>query len=568
MSEGKGGEKINLRVDRLAAAMDSARARSRGEAPPEKQEPDPKAGAAMVPLPPGAGEPDPDRGAAPLPTDSPGQVPGAGDTSPVPVPEGDAGSSRAPEAAGDDPLDLGAAAAGPHTSGRAAPPSGARPVGPFPVPDLEAASLLDMNWHTRGVETPDPEPDPAPEAEPEPAPLAEVDQHAQGHEEPSQQDLNWDSVMPDQERSAPDAPLPPLSDEALPSMKEETLLPVPDEALPSVKDETLPSVPDEALPSLKDEAPPSLPDWAIPVLSGSRPAAPAEETSEDLSAPLLLTPDLSADMASDSADRRPVSVAPEGAPEPVAPKAFDPARGPSRPALLALDGVKADIGRYSILTDVGFEVPTGTVTMLLGRNGVGKTTTLRTIMGLVRARAGRIVLAGERIDGWAPHRIARLGVGYVPESMSIFSDLTVAENITLGALSGRVPDHRLDWLLQLFPPLGTFWRVPAGNLSGGQKQMLALARALVEKRQVYLIDEPTKGLAPSVVATVVSALRDLKLQGATILMVEQNFAVARALGDQCVVMDDGQVTWRGEMAQMAADEALQQRLMGLTGDAA
>ncbi len=247
-------------------------------------------------------------------------------------------------------------------------------------------------------------------------------------------------------------------------------------------------------------------------------------------------------------------------------RAADPARAA---ALLSLAGVATDIGRYRILHDMTFDVPKGAVTMLLGRNGAGKTTTLRSVMGLWRARAGDITFAGDRIDRWPTHRIARAGVGYVPESMCIFGDLTVAENIALGARSGRVPRDRLDWLTGLFPPLATFWRAPAGNLSGGQKQMLALARALVEKRRLYLIDEPTKGLAPVIVDTVVAALRDLKLQGATILMVEQNFAVARALGDACVVMDDGHVTWRGTMDELACDAALQARLLGLNlGDAA
>lgn len=239
------------------------------------------------------------------------------------------------------------------------------------------------------------------------------------------------------------------------------------------------------------------------------------------------------------------------------------------PALLSLSGVATHIGRTRILQDVTFDVPKRAVTMLLGRNGAGKTTTLRTVMGLWRARAGDIVLSGDRIDRWPSHRIARAGVGYVPEAMSIFTDLTVAENISLGARSGPVPRDRLDWLTGLFPPLATLWRSPAGNLSRGEKQMLALARALVEKRRLYLIDEPTRGLAPAIVDTVVAALRDLKLQGATILMVERNVALARALGDACVVMDAGRVTWRGTMADLDRDPALQTRLLGRTlGDAA
>jgi branched-chain amino acid transport system ATP-binding protein len=308
---------------------------------------------------------------------------------------------------------------------------------------------------------------------------------------------------------------------------------------------------------------------ATPARSGAAPVRPP---------PLLLTPDLKAsagpaqpvDRRAAARARQPSEVNPQTIIVPAQPAAPEPPRAAAETAaLLRLSAVATDIGRYRVLDDVTFDVPRGAVTMLLGRNGAGKTTTLRTVMGLWRARAGEIIFAGDRIDRWTTHRIARAGVGYVPESMSIFGDLTVAENIALGARGGPVARDRLDWLTGLFPPLATFWRAPAGNLSGGQKQMLALARALVEKRRLYLIDEPTKGLAPVVVDTVVAALRDLKLQGATILMVEQNFAVARALGEACAVIDDGRVVWSGSMTALADDLALQTRLMGLNlGDAA
>lgn len=309
-------------------------------------------------------------------------------------------------------------------------------------------------------------------------------------------------------------------------------------------------------PSGPEDLPPpvNLPDTGPLLLTDAFRASPPPDTTMPAGADVPVIPDPAARRHTQPA--RPVA----------APRAPHPAQGR---ALLSLSGVATDIGRYSILHDITLDAPKGTVTMLLGRNGAGKTTTLRTVMGLWRARGGDITFAGDRIDRWPTHRIARAGVGYVPESMCIFGDLTVAENIALGARSGPVPRDRLDWLTGLFPPLRTFWRSPAGNLSGGQKQMLALARALVEKRKLYLIDEPTKGLAPVIVDTVVAALRDLKLQGATILMVEQNFAVACALGDGCVVMDDGHVTWRGTMDDLARDPALQTRLLGLNlGDAA
>ena len=232
--------------------------------------------------------------------------------------------------------------------------------------------------------------------------------------------------------------------------------------------------------------------------------------------------------------------------------------------ILSLQGVFTDIAQYHILQGVDLEVPRGQVTMLLGRNGVGKTTTLRTIMGHWRARSGTIELNGTDITRLPTSAIARLGLGYVPENMGIFSDLTVEENMILAARSGGFDNARLDWLFSVFPPLKTFWKGQAGTLSGGQKQMLSIARAMIERRDLYLIDEPTKGLAPAIIATMARALRALKDEGASILLVEQNFAVARALGDRAAVMDDGRVIWSGAMAHLAGDAGLQERLMGLS----
>lgn len=235
--------------------------------------------------------------------------------------------------------------------------------------------------------------------------------------------------------------------------------------------------------------------------------------------------------------------------------------------ILTLSGIKTDIAQYHILHGVDLVVPRGEVTMLLGRNGVGKTTTLRTIIGHWQAKQGTITFDGHDITQMPTPARARLGIGYVPEDMGIFTDLTVEENMILAASSGPLDPARLDWIFAAFPPLRTFWKSEAGNLSGGQKQMLSIARAMAEERALYLIDEPTKGLAPAIVSTMARALRDLKTQGASILMVEQNFAVAKALGDSVVVMDDGVVTWTGAMAELAADAALQDRLMGLSMEA-
>lgn len=235
--------------------------------------------------------------------------------------------------------------------------------------------------------------------------------------------------------------------------------------------------------------------------------------------------------------------------------------------LLQLDAVQTHIGPYHILHGVSFGVPAGSLTMLLGRNGAGKTTTLRTIMGLWQASAGHVRFDGRDITASATPDIARAGIAYVPESMGIFTDLTVRENIVLAARSGPVDTARLDWMLGLFPALRRFWNLPAGNLSGGQKQMLAIARAIAEPRRLLLVDEPTKGLAPVMVRSMIEAFKALKAAGETILLVEQNFYAASALGDNVLVMDDGRIVHSGRMSDLAADQALQQRLLGLSLDA-
>jgi len=237
-------------------------------------------------------------------------------------------------------------------------------------------------------------------------------------------------------------------------------------------------------------------------------------------------------------------------------------------ALLQLQDVHTHIGAYHILHGVDFEVPTGQVTMLLGRNGAGKTTTLRTIMGLWAASQGQVSFDGQRIDGRATPDIAQLGIAYVPESMGIFGDLSVRENLLLAARSARtvaqMDTQRLEWLFELFPAVKKFWLSPAGKLSGGQKQMLAIARAMVEPRRLLLIDEPSKGLAPAIIQNLIAALRELKRTQTTVLLVEQNFGMARALGDQVAVMDNGRVVHHGAMAELAGDEELQHRLLGLS----
>ena len=236
--------------------------------------------------------------------------------------------------------------------------------------------------------------------------------------------------------------------------------------------------------------------------------------------------------------------------------------------LLELTGVHTHIGAYHILHGVDFSVPEGGVTMLLGRNGAGKSTTLRTIMGLWPASQGDVRFQGRSLKGVATPDIATQGIAYVPESMGIFTDLSVKENMVLAARKARnaseLDTQRLDWIFGLFPALKKFWLYPAGKLSGGQKQMLAVARAIVEPRALILIDEPSKGLAPSIIRNLIDAFGELKRQKTTILLVEQNFMMAKALGDTVAVMDNGMVVHRGTMAELAGDEAMQQRLLGLS----
>jgi branched-chain amino acid transport system ATP-binding protein len=190
-------------------------------------------------------------------------------------------------------------------------------------------------------------------------------------------------------------------------------------------------------------------------------------------------------------------------------------------------------------------------------------------MGLWTASRGTVTFKGEDITKLSTPDIAARGIAYVPETMGIFGELTVAENLLLAARAAkRIADldaQRLDWLFGLFPALKTFWTHPAGKLSGGQKQMLAIARAMIEPRELLVIDEPSKGLAPAIVANLITALQELKKSSqTTVLLVEQNFRVAAELGDRVAVMDDGKIVHRGAMRELIEDGGLQQRLLGLS----
>lgn len=231
--------------------------------------------------------------------------------------------------------------------------------------------------------------------------------------------------------------------------------------------------------------------------------------------------------------------------------------------LLKLDQVETYIGQYHILQGVSFEVPKGEVTVLLGRNGAGKTTTLRTIMGLNQALKGSILYKGEEIKGLPTYTIANKGIGYVPEDQGIFADLTVEENIRVAVKKENDETRqRLDYILDLFPDLKRFWKKPGGLLSGGQKQMLSIARAYVNDNELLLIDEPSKGLAPIVVEKVMESIQQMK-EKTTIILVEQNFMMASTIGDSFYIIDDGRTVSNGPMKILREDEEMRRKYLGI-----
>jgi branched-chain amino acid transport system ATP-binding protein len=222
--------------------------------------------------------------------------------------------------------------------------------------------------------------------------------------------------------------------------------------------------------------------------------------------------------------------------------------------MLSIEGLNAHYGAAHVLQGVDLVVPDGKICAVLGRNGVGKSTTMRTVMGLVRPTGGRVVLDGVDIAGWQPHRIARAGVAYVPEGRLIFPDLSVIENIKVAE---RVPAKHwpVARLLELFPSLRERARNRGGNLSGGEQQMLAIARALVSDPKVLLLDEPSQGLAPLVVRELARIIRMLCDQGVTILLVEQNMKLAEAVADELHVMVKGRVVYAASPEKFRAEEA-------------
>lgn len=229
--------------------------------------------------------------------------------------------------------------------------------------------------------------------------------------------------------------------------------------------------------------------------------------------------------------------------------------------LLTVKNIHTYIGRFHILEGVSLAVPQGSVTALLGRNGAGKTTTLKSILGLTPPQAGEIYLGGERINGRFSFDIASMGIGYVPEHRAIFRDLSVLENLRLAERKRGDLERKEDLIFTLFPDLKRLIKLPGTNLSGGQQQMLAVARALVPDNQLLLIDEPSEGLAPVIIEQMIEAIKQLSAT-TTVLLVEQNFRVASLLAQQYVILDEGHTVKTGTMAELMADRETIQRYLG------
>lgn len=230
--------------------------------------------------------------------------------------------------------------------------------------------------------------------------------------------------------------------------------------------------------------------------------------------------------------------------------------------LLEVRNIHTFIGQFHILEGVNFVVPKGAITVLLGRNGAGKTTTLKSIMGITPATQGDILLNGQSLLHKRPYSIARLGVGYVPEHRAIFGALSVRENLEIAQRAPQDLEKKADFIFELFPDLKRLYHLSGGNLSGGQQQMLAIARALVPDNQLLLIDEPSEGLAPVIIESLMEAIRRLA-EHSTVLLVEQNFIMASKLADRYIIIDDGRSAVTGQMADLVQDRALVQKYLGV-----
>ncbi|GJH04430.1 ABC transporter ATP-binding protein [Paraburkholderia terrae] len=233
--------------------------------------------------------------------------------------------------------------------------------------------------------------------------------------------------------------------------------------------------------------------------------------------------------------------------------------------LLKVDGLNAFYGRAQILFDVSLEVGRGEVVALMGRNGAGKSTTMKSIMGLMARREGAIQFDGADISALPTHRIARMGLGYVPEDRRVFSGLTVMENLDTGRQPARAgaPSWTPDKLFKLFPNLGEMPQRPGGQMSGGEQQMLTVARTLMGNPYLVLLDEPSEGVAPVIVEQMANMILELKREGLSILLSEQNVHFAELVSDRAYVLEKGQIRYGGAMRELVKDDAVRRAYLGV-----
>ncbi|HRJ56253.1 MAG TPA: ABC transporter ATP-binding protein [Anaerolineales bacterium] len=229
--------------------------------------------------------------------------------------------------------------------------------------------------------------------------------------------------------------------------------------------------------------------------------------------------------------------------------------------ILDVQNIHTFIGQYHILQGVNVRVPKGSIVALLGRNGAGKTTTLKSILGLTPPREGRVVFNGQEVNGMRSFDIASMGIGFVPEHRAIFRDLSVEENLKIAERKKGDYLRKKDFIFDLFPDLKRLIALPGTSLSGGQQQMLAIARALVPDNQLLLIDEPSEGLAPVLIESMMAAIHELSKES-TIILVEQNFLVASQLAEYYVIIEEGRSVQDGKMKDLAADKAAIHRFLG------